>query len=68
MSLNLYSEQEFRALMAQSLEMRTKLESAIKNSRSLAAKQAELNESAANTPSIPLARTIKLKTDFSNFS
>lgn len=54
--------------MSQSLEMRTKLESAIKNSRVSAAKQAELNQNTSNTTSIPLARTIKLKTDFSNFS
>jgi len=59
--------QEFRGLMSQSVEMRTKLELAIKNSRSAASKQAELYANTASTPT-PLVGSIKLKTDFSNFS
>jgi len=55
--------------MSQSVEMRTKLELAIKNSRTLASKQAEMYENAANSaPSAPVIGSIKLKTDFSNFS
>lgn len=58
--------QEFKSLMAQSTEMRTKLESAIRTSQ-----QAQQRMKVDGTSVKPLASqtpTIKLKTDFSNFT
>jgi len=53
--------------MSQSMEMKTKLEIAIKNSKSGKAEdnqKAMLNAQSA----LPAPGTIKLKTDFSNFT
>jgi len=58
--------QEFRALMAQSNEMRIKLETAIKNSRAM--KQIEQNGQSTTGPPVNAPGSIKLKTDFSNFT
>jgi len=60
--------QEFRILMSESSDMRMKLERAIKNcGKSMkAAEAAKLAQN--NTQLSAPASTIKLKTDFSNFS
>lgn len=51
--------------MSQSLEMKGKLENAIKNSR--ANKVDENQKNAMTQNALPAPGTIKLKTDFSNF-
>ncbi|OXA59612.1 HEAT repeat-containing protein 5B isoform X2 [Folsomia candida] len=65
MKIGLQYRDEFRALMSQSLEMKGKLENAIKNSR--ANKVDENQKNAMTQNALPAPGTIKLKTDFSNF-
>ena len=62
-----FSNQEFRALMNQSPEMRLKLETAIKNSRGSKSDDSAKGD-GAQTPAAPAPGTIKLKTDFSNYA
>ncbi|KAE8751079.1 hypothetical protein FOCC_FOCC002164 [Frankliniella occidentalis] len=58
--------QEFKSLMAQSTEMRTKLESAIRTSQQ--AQQRVKVDGSSVKPLPSQTPTIKLKTDFSNFT
>ena len=58
--------QEFKALMSQSGEMRSKLESAVRTSQQ-AQQRAKVETSTARSLSAQTP-SIKLKTDFSNFT
>ncbi|XP_069685594.1 HEAT repeat-containing protein 5B isoform X2 [Periplaneta americana] len=58
--------QEFKALMSQSTELRSKLEAAVRSSQQ--AQQRAKLESTAAKPLSTQTPTIKLKTDFSNFT
>ncbi|RZF35276.1 hypothetical protein LSTR_LSTR014265 [Laodelphax striatellus] len=57
--------QEFKALISQSSEMRTRLEAAIRNSQQQQRAKAELTTTKPVASAVP---TIKLKTDFRNFT
>nr|CAD7398135.1 unnamed protein product [Timema poppensis] len=59
--------EEFKALMSQSSELRTKLEIAVRSSQQAQQQRARL-ESNANKPASSQGPIIKLKTDFSNFT
>lgn len=66
--------QEFKTLMSKTADLRTKLESAIRNNQQMStmqkAKNADMqNTNAANKLAMQQQKpTIKLKTDFSNFN
>ncbi|ODM87690.1 HEAT repeat-containing protein 5A [Orchesella cincta] len=57
-----------RALMGQCTEMRVKLETVIKKLKSLSGNNDENKTSSETPPPIPPGGSIKLKTDFSNFT
>lgn len=60
--------QEFKALMSQSTELRTKLEAAIRHNQQ-STNQKQKSETHSTTKSINQPKpTIELKTNFSNFS
>ncbi|ODM96075.1 HEAT repeat-containing protein 5B [Orchesella cincta] len=59
---------EFRALMGQCTEMRVKLETVIKNSKSLSGNNDKNKTSSGNSTSNSSGGSIKLKTDCSNFT
>jgi len=67
MKIGLQYRDEFRILMSQSTEMKGKLENAIKNSRSAANKDQGPKVSSSQLLSSGPG-SIKLKTDFSNFT
>lgn len=58
--------QEFKTLMTQCPDLRVKLETAIRNNQQKTVKMK--NEVNINKPIVSNAPSIKLKTDFSNFS
>ncbi|XP_046614986.1 HEAT repeat-containing protein 5B isoform X2 [Neodiprion virginianus] len=61
--------QEFKTLMAQSTELKTKLENAVKSShQQQVQKQSRLSEPVKQAIKLNTAPSIKLKTDFSNFN
>ena len=69
----IFRMQEFKALMGKAPELKNKLESAIRCSQQQAANMQKLNdENKENKTSATTTQqqqpTIKLKTDFSNFS
>ncbi|ODM87689.1 HEAT repeat-containing protein 5B [Orchesella cincta] len=68
MKIGLQYREEFRALMGQCTEMRVKLETVIKNSKSLSGNNDENKTSSGNSTSNSSGGSIKLKTDFSNFT
>ncbi|XP_048508039.1 HEAT repeat-containing protein 5B isoform X2 [Athalia rosae] len=59
--------QEFKTLMAQSTELKTKLENAVRSTHQQAQKQSKL-EPMKQTIKLHTAPSIKLKTNFSNFN
>lgn len=61
--------QEFKALMSQSTDLRTKLETAIRNGQeAINQNQKMKNELQNNAKNANQKPTIELKTNFSNFS
>ncbi|XP_046742187.1 HEAT repeat-containing protein 5B isoform X2 [Diprion similis] len=61
--------QEFKTLMAQSTELKTKLENAVRSShQQQVQKQSKLSEPMKQAIKLNTAPSIKLKTDFSNFN
>lgn len=63
--------QEFKGLMAQSTDLRGKLEAAIRNSQELATKQQRLKSEQQNIErniNAPAKPAIELKTNFNNFA
>ncbi|CAL8143424.1 unnamed protein product [Orchesella dallaii] len=68
MKIGLQYREEFRALMSQCADMRIKLETVIKNSKSLSGNNSDEKTSAGNSNSNSSSGSIKLKTDFSNFT
>ncbi|XP_015601934.1 HEAT repeat-containing protein 5B isoform X2 [Cephus cinctus] len=60
--------QEFKTLMTQSTELKTKLETAVRSSHLQAQRQTRTLESAKQHLKVQTAPSIKLKTDFSNFN
>ena len=66
---NCFISQEFRTVMSQRADLRSKLEAAVRAKQAAAAAAASQSNSkaAANAAAALHNPTIKLKTDFSNF-
>lgn len=63
--------QEFKGLMAQSSELRSKLETAIRNSQQQTSKQQRMKSEQQNmerNSCVPAKPTIELKTNFNKFA
>ncbi|XP_012280989.1 HEAT repeat-containing protein 5B isoform X2 [Orussus abietinus] len=60
--------QEFKSLMSQSTELKTKLENAVRSSHQQAQRNTRAAEPLKTQIKVPAPPSIKLKTDFSNFN
>lgn len=61
-----YHHQEFKKMMSQSVDLKVRLENAIRHNQQVSQKNKP--ETNSNKPSLSQTPSIKLKTDFSNFS